>query len=82
MQNFKETGSIINQTLSSRPRTSRDPENVEHVRTSDCEQPGFCIRKQSSILNMFRTSLNCILHKDLHLQSYKNQHGATCHTSD
>ena len=29
------------------------------------------LRKRSSILNMLRTSLNRILHKDLHLHSYK-----------
>ena len=31
---------------------------------------------------MLRTSLNRILHKDLHLQPNKNKHGATCQTSD
>ena len=82
MQNFKEIGATINKPLSGRPRTSRDPENVERVRASVREQPGFSTRKQSSILNVLRTSLNHILHKDLHLQPYKNQHGATCHTSD
>jgi len=41
VQNFKETGLTINQPLSGRPRTSRDPENVERVRVSVREQPGF-----------------------------------------
>jgi hypothetical protein len=31
---------------------------------------------------MSRTSLTRILHKNLHLQPYKNQQGATCHTSN
>ena len=82
VQNFKETGLTINQPLSGRLRTSRHPENVEHVRASVREQPGFSTRKQSSILNVLRTSLNRILHKDLHLQPYKNQYGATCYTSN
>ena len=33
-QNFKETGSTINQPLSGRPRISRDLKNVERVRAS------------------------------------------------
>ena len=74
MQNFKETGSTINQPLSGRPRTSRDPENVERVRTSVREQPGFSTRKQSSIINVLTTYLNRIMQTDLHLQPYKNQH--------
>ena len=74
VQDFKETGSTINNPLSGRPRTSRNPENVENVRASVCEQPGFSTRKQSSILNVLKTSLNRILQKDLHLQQYKNQH--------
>ena len=68
MENFKETGSTINQQLSGRPRTSRDPENVERVRASVREQHGFSTRKQSSILNVLRRYFNRILHKDLHLQ--------------
>ena len=82
MQNVKVTGLTINQPISGRPRTSQDPENVERVRSSVGEQPGFSTRKQSCILNVLTTSLNRILHKDLHLQPYKNQHEATCHTSD
>ena len=78
VHNFKETGSTINQSLYGRTKTSRDPEHVERVRASVREQPGFSTRKQSSILNLFRTSLN----KGLYLQSYKNQQGATCHTSN
>ena len=70
-----ETGSTINQPLSGRPRTSRDPENVEHVRASVREQPGFSTRKQSSILNVFRTSLNRILRKYLQLQPYRTNMG-------
>ena len=80
VQNFKETGSKINQPLSGRPTTSWDPKNVERVRASVSEQPGFSTREQPSILNVLRKSLNRILHKDLHLQPYKNQHAATCHT--
>jgi hypothetical protein len=56
VQNFKEACSTINQPQSSRPRTSRDPENVERVSASVGEQPGFSTRKQSSILNVLRTS--------------------------
>ena len=44
-------------------------------RASVCEQLGFSTRKHSSILNVLRTSLNRILHKDLHLQPYKTQYG-------
>ena len=69
-------------TLSGRPRTSRDPEYLECVRASVREQPGFSTEKLSSMLKVLRTSLNRILHKDLHLQPCKNQHGTTCHTSD
>ena len=58
MQNFKETGSTINEPLSGRPRTSQDPEKVERVRASVREQTGYSTRKQSSILNVLRTSLN------------------------
>ena len=50
VQIFTEIGSTINQPLSGRPRTSRDPEKVERVRASVREQPGFSTRKHSSIL--------------------------------
>ena len=63
MQNFKETGSTIKQPLSGRPRTSRDPENVKSVRASVREQPGLSTQKQSSILNVLRTSSNRITHR-------------------
>ena len=76
-----ETSSTTNQPLSGRPRASQYPENVERVRAS-VREPGVSTRKQSSILNVLRTSLNRILHKDLHLQPHKNQHRATCHTSN
>ena len=48
VQNFKETGSTINQPLSGRPRTSRDPENAERVKASVRKQLGFSTRKQSN----------------------------------
>ena len=57
-----------NQPLSGRPRISRDPENVEHVRASVREQFGFYTQKLSSILNVLRVSINRILHKYLHLK--------------
>jgi hypothetical protein len=71
VQNFEESGSTINQPRSVRPRTSRDPVNIERVRASVRKQPGLFARMRSSILNVPKTSLNSILHKDLHLYSYK-----------
>lgn len=73
VQKFEETGSTLNQPRSGRPRTSREPVNIERVRASVREQPGLSTRKRSSVLNVSRTSLNRILHKDLHLHPYKIQ---------
>ncbi|CAG9782220.1 unnamed protein product [Diatraea saccharalis] len=58
---------------SSRPRASRKPVNVERVSESIQEQPRLSTRKRASVLNLPRTSLNRILHKDLHLYPYKIQ---------
>lgn len=73
IEKFEKTGSTLNQPRSGRPRTSRDPENVERVRASVREQPSLSTRKRSSVLNVPRTSLNRILHKDLRLHPYKIQ---------
>lgn len=47
--------------------------NIERVRASVREQPGLSIRKWSSVLSLHKTSLNRILHKDLHLHPFKIQ---------
>lgn len=64
VQKFEETGSTMNQPRSGRPRTSRDPENVERVRTFVRENPGLSTRKRSHALGVPRTTLMRILHKD------------------
>lgn len=63
----------MNQPRSGRPRTSRDPENVERVRASIRENHGLSTRKRSNALGLPRTSLIRILHNDLHLHPYKIQ---------
>ena len=73
VQKFEETGSTMNQPRSGRPRTSRDPENVERVRASIRENHGLSTRKRSNALGLPRTSLIRILHNDLHLHPYKIQ---------
>lgn len=73
IQKFEETGSTMNQPRCGRPRTSRDAEHIERVRTSVRKQPNLSTRKRSSVLNVPRTSLIRILHKDLHFHPYKIQ---------
>lgn len=73
VQKFEATGSTLNEPHSGRTRTTREPVNVERVRESIREQPRLSTRKRASVLNLPRTSLNRILHKDLHLHPYKIQ---------
>ena len=70
---FEETGSTLEKPKSGRPRTSRTAENVERVSRSVRNDKNLSIRKRASALNLDKSSLLRILHKDLKLHPYKIQ---------
>ncbi|XP_077294058.1 uncharacterized protein LOC143916716 isoform X2 [Arctopsyche grandis] len=64
VKKFEETGTMLDKPKSGRPRSSRTAENVESVNQSVRDHPNLSIRKRASALNMHRSSLHRILHKD------------------
>ncbi|KAL4710049.1 hypothetical protein ACJJTC_011634 [Scirpophaga incertulas] len=73
VKKFEETGSTLEKPKSGRPRTSRTAENVDSVTQSIRDDPNLSIRKRAVALNVHRSSLCRILHKDLKLHPYKIQ---------
>lgn len=73
VEKFEETGSTLEKPKSGRPRTSRTAENVDSVTQSIRDDPNLSIRKRAVALNVHRSSLCRILHKDLKLHPYKIQ---------
>lgn len=73
IKRFKDTGSICDLTHPGRPSTSRSKQNIEAVRDSVVENPETSIRHRSQELNIYSSSLQRILTKDLHLHPYKVQ---------
>lgn len=73
VEKFEETGSTLEKPKSGRPRSSRTVKNVESVAQSIREDPNISIRKRAVALNVHRSSLCRILHKDLKLHPYKIQ---------
>ena len=49
VQKFEATGSTLNKPHSGRPRTSREPVNVERVRESIRKQPRLSTSKRASV---------------------------------
>lgn len=73
VKKFEETGTTLEKPKSGRPRSSRTVENVERANESVRDDPSLSIRKRASALNVHRSSLHRILHKDLKLHPYKIQ---------
>lgn len=69
----RETGSLLDKTTRSRTRTVRTTENIAAVAQSVQEEPSTSTRHRSQELNISRTSLMRILHKDLGMTPYKVQ---------
>ncbi|GBP12628.1 hypothetical protein EVAR_10284_1 [Eumeta japonica] len=73
VEKFEETGSTQEKPKSGRQRSSRTVENVDSVTQSVRDNPDLSIRKRAVALNVHRSSLFRILHKDLKLHPYKIQ---------
>ena len=70
---MKETGILIDKPKREKPKTVRTPENIAAVAESVCEAPSTSIHRRSQQLNILKTSLSRILHKDLGMTPYKVQ---------
>lgn len=70
---FEETGSTVRIINAGRPKSVRTPETIRRVSESIKENPRQSTRKRSQVLNVKRTTLRRILHRDLHLKAYKIQ---------
>lgn len=73
VRKFEETGSTLNKRVPGRRRSARTDENIERVRASVRQQPNLSTRKRAAALNVTRSSVLRILHKDLHMHPYKIQ---------
>ena len=73
MKKVKETGLLIDKPTRERERTVRTTDNIAAVAASVHESPGTSTRHRSQELNISRTSLRRILHKDLGMTPYKVQ---------
>lgn len=73
VRKFEETGSTLNKRVPGRRRSARIGENIERVRVSVRQEPNISTRKRAAALNVSRSSLLRILHKDLHMHPYKLQ---------
>lgn len=65
VKRVRETGSLLDKTTRVRTRPVRSTENIAAVAQSVREQPSTSTRHRSQELNISRTSLRRILHKDL-----------------
>lgn len=73
IEKFEESGSVKYDKRQFYHRSGRLNKNIAAVSTSINEQPSTSIRHRSQQLNVKPTTLFNILHKDLHLKSYKIQ---------
>ncbi|KAJ8968385.1 hypothetical protein NQ314_002336 [Rhamnusium bicolor] len=72
---FGETGSVRDRSKTGRPRSARNPENIERVRESVNDDSSISTRRRSNELELTRTSLRRVLTLDLHFFPYKIQLG-------
>ena len=71
VSNFRQTSSALNRRRSGRPRTRTAQENVTAVADSIEQSPRRSIRKHAFALHMSATSVHRILHRSLHMHTYK-----------
>ena len=69
----KETGILIDKPKCEKPKTVRTPENTAAVTESVREAPSAAIHRHSQQLNISKTSLRRLLHKDLGMTPSKVQ---------
>lgn len=68
---FMDTGSVLHKKGAGRPRTSE--ENIESVRVAFTRSPTKSIRRASMQLQIPRSTVHKVLHKNLRLYAYKVQ---------
>jgi len=73
VKKVRETGMLVDKTQGPRARTVRIAENITAVDKSVQLNPSMSTHRRSQQLNISRTSLRKILHKDLGLFPYKIQ---------
>ncbi len=73
VKKVKETGLLIDKPTRTKQPTKRTPENVDAVAENVRESPGTSTRHRAQELNISRTTLRRILHKDLGMTPYKVQ---------
>ena len=73
MKLVREIGMLVDKLTHVRTRSVRSTENIAIVADSVREQPSTSTRHRSQQLDISRTSLILILHKDLALKPYKVQ---------
>ena len=73
VKRVRETGSLLDKTTRVRTRPVRSTENIAAVAQSVREQTSTSTRHRSQELNISRTSLRRILHKELGMNAYKVQ---------
>ena len=73
VEKVKETGNLIDKPKREKPKTMRTTENIVAVAESVCKAPSTSLHRRSQQLNISKTSLRRILHKDLGITPYKVQ---------
>lgn len=73
LKKLRETGTIIDKPTRDKPKTVRTTENIAAVAESVRESPGTSVKHRSQQLNISKSSLRRILHKDLGMTPYKVQ---------
>ena len=73
MKKVKATGILIYKPKRERPKTVRTPENIAAVAENVRKAPSISIDLRSQQLNIPKTSLRRILHKDLGMMQCKVQ---------
>ncbi|RYE12003.1 MAG: DUF4817 domain-containing protein [Sphingobacteriaceae bacterium] len=69
----ESTGMLIDSPTHNKPNTVRTPETVQAVAENVRESPSTSTRHRSQELDISRTTLRRILHKDLGMTAYKIQ---------
>ena len=70
---MKETGILIDKLKREKPKTVPTPKNIAAVAECVYEAPSTSIHRRSQQLNISKTSLRRILHKDVGKTLYKVQ---------
>ena len=73
VKKVKETGILSDKPKGEKPKTVRTPENIAAVAESVSEAPSTSIHRRPQQLNISKTSLRRILHKDLGMTPYQVQ---------